>query len=981
MPLKVWRAPATREHRRLTQVDANQFEAVEQRPHHWGQMFDQCWWRVQLPEPGDGRVPRYLRWLDQGEATVVIDGQPHYGIDPGHGYAPLPQGCEQLHIESLCARTGVWVTGEPQGLDPAKGSQFDGAFLATRDDEAWHALHDLDVLIGVVALLSKPEYPPGYDMWERGGYRPELTLADPLLRRLINRMNQAVDELDTSGLAACRSVLRQVYTEFAASPNELSVVLTGHAHIDLVWLWPERAGEFKAVHTFANALRMLEQYPEVTFGYSQPASYEAVGRRNAGLLDRVQEQMEAGRWEATGAMYVESDVQLPCGEGLVRAFELGQAGFRELTGRDSRCVWLPDVFGYSACLPTIMAGFDVPYFYTTKMHWSGATRFPHSSFRWVGMDGSVALSHISWHHYNQEVTPEELHNCRMQHRQSAVHDEALFPCGYGDGGGGLNESMCERARRLADLASMPRTRWGKIEDFFDHMTERADQLPRWRGEMYLEYHRGVQTTMGNLKAAFRAAERGLQAWEAVRCATGGGPIDAAHWKRLCFAQFHDAIPGSSIGEVYDQLVPELEALADRAMERACHELEASAAGPDETDGSVQECVFNPLSMPRQTMLDGKLVQLPPLAGVAVSSLTPIDAGPLEARKDRLSNGRVEAAFNDAGDITSLAVDGDAIDWAAPGGQLWTFPDVPASFDAWDIDRYTLSNGTHHTAPAEAQVDRTDAGACVSFRRDLSDLGVITLRYKLEPGDAVLRIDAELDLHQPQTLVKLAFPTTYQGREARYGAPFGSVKRPQWAGPLTNDAMFENPASRWATICDDDERQGLMLISESKYGFGAHEGTLHVSLARSAQVTPANIVGDTTSLGSIDKSQRFADLGEQTIRLAVGRYRAGAPRPEQPAAMAECLFAPILRYRGRPINAGLRSMEGPPSLIPAWAKPHDDGSWTLRLHETLGGRGPYKLHLVDGLSITPTDLRGHQLPDPLIPLRASPYTLQSLRIGS
>jgi alpha-mannosidase len=981
-PLRVARTRPTPTHRPLAEVSSSEFEPVRSMPLHWGRMFDQCWWRVELPA---GVKSRHLLWRDEGEATLYMDGVPSYGVDPGHLYAPLPDGVRELVIESLCARTGVWVAGGTQGIDAAKGSHFRGAYLAERNEDAWQAWHDLDVLMLVMEQLERPGYPEGADLWGRGGYRPEINRADPLLRRLVHRIGGALDVMERDGLKAGRKQLASILRAFPAAPDAMKAVLTGHAHIDLVWLWPERAGDFKAVHSFANALSVLRQYPEATFGYSQPASYEAVERRSPELMKGVRRVIKKGRWEPTGAMYVESDVQLPCGEALVRAFSLGQQGFRELQGRDSRCVWLPDVFGYSSCLPTIMAGFDVPYFYTTKLHWSGATRFPYSSFRWVGMDGSEALSHISWHYYNQEVTPWELKHSVLSHRQSHVHDETLFPCGYGDGGGGLTESMCERARRLNDLATMPRAEWGTIEGFFDRLDEAKVELPRWRGEMYLEYHRGVQTTHGDLKAAFRSAERSLQVLEAVRCATGGGPIDTQPWKRVCFAQFHDYIPGSSIQEVYDEHVPELEAIATDVMAQAQRELDATAAGRGsddittaDRDGGAVACVFNPLAMPRREVMDGRLVELPPLAGVVEADLTPIDAPKVEAAATRLSNGRVEAAFDAAGEVKTLRIDGQALAIEGTAAQLRSFHDIPAMYDAWDIDRYTLSKSEHHRSKVKGRATIDGGVGRVAFERDLPGVGSATTCYVLEPGSAVLRIEIDLELTARQCLVKLAFPTSYRGREARYGGPFGGVCRPQWPGPLSNDAMFENPGSRWACVADDDERDGLMVVTEAKYGFGVLEGLLHVSLARSAKVTPSNRGGATTSLDSGGDDATYADLGRHRIRLAVGRFTPDAPRAEQPAALADLLFTPVLRYRGRPIEAGLRGVAGLASLVPAWAVPGESGRWTLRCHETMGGRGGLSLDLADGLAATPVDLRGE--PADVAADAISPYELRSFCVA-
>jgi alpha-mannosidase len=974
-PLAVGQTVPSRDHRTLAEVDGDEFRPVTQLPHYWDGLFGQCWWELAVP-PAEDDTPRYLLWRDRAEATLYVDGVPHYGIDPGHHYAPLPASFDRLVIESLCARTGVWVQGETQGLDPTLGSRFDGAFLARRDDEAWHAWHDLDVLMQIAERMQRPEYPAGHELWGRGGWRPELTVAEPQLRQLIQRMSGAVDALDAEGVPACRAALRRVYDDFDQAEPGMDVVLTGHAHIDLVWLWPERAGEFKAVHSFANQLRMMENYPEVVFGYSQPASYEAVQRRSPELMQRVRQQIDAGRWEPTGALYVESDVQLPCGEALVRAFELGQAGFRDLRGEDSRCVWIPDVFGYSAALPTIMAGFGVPYFYTTKLHWSGATRFPYSSFRWTGMDGSEVVSHISWSHYNNWVTPGEVKDFAVKHRQAAVHDEALLACGYGDGGGGLTESMCERARRMQSVASLPAVRWGKIEDFFDRLAEKSDALPVWQGEMYLEYHRGVQTTHSDLKAAFRAAERGLQVWEAVRCATGGGPIDERPWKRVCFAQFHDYIPGSSIQEVYDEAVPELEQIAADTHAAAQRELDATAGG--EGDGAA-ECVFNPLPIARRAWLDRRLVELPPLAGVELAGLTDIDAPAVEAQPTTLDNGRVRASFNAAGEVAELSVDGRAVRLSGSGAQLWSFPDRPATYDAWDIDRYNLSQGTHHAEASAGRAEVIDGVGRVSFDKPLGEVGRATVHYLLEPGSATLGVEIELEMRQTQALVKLVCPTGYRGREARYGGPFGSVARPQWRGPLSNDAMYENPGSRWALVADDTQADGLMLITQSKYGFGACDGLLHCSLARTCAVTPTQASGGTTDIDTSKQPENYADLGTQTIRLALGHYRADAPRPEQPAALADTLFTPPLRYAGRPIDAGLRGIDGPPSLVPAWAKPDADGRWTLRLHETLGAAGTLKLRVDEQRRTEAVDLRGQAVESDTPADAVKPYALLSVAV--
>jgi alpha-mannosidase len=163
----------------------------------------------------------------------------------------------------------------------------------------------------------------------------------------------------------------------------------------------------------------------------------------------------------------------------------------------------------------------------------------------------------------------------------------------------------------------------------------------------------------------------------------------------------------------------------------------------------------------------------------------------------------------------------------------------------------------------------------------------------------------------------------------------------------------------------------MLITESKYGFGACDGTLHLSLLRNASHTNHD-----------HGPQRWTDSGQHTIRLAVGRFSADAPRDRQPASLADTLFTPPIAYTGDPVRGPIDDVLDAPTLIPAWVKPELDGSAVLRLHETLGRRGMARLVLRPGVRAERVDLRG--LPtktDALVgeKLNYQPYELISLRL--
>jgi alpha-mannosidase len=934
----------------------------------WGRLYDQRWCRVTIPTGGG----RWLHWDEQGEATLYVNGVPFYGFDVAHRYCELPAGTRDVWVESLCVQSAIWHP-DAKGLG-AEGNIFRGARLLRREDEAWHAYHDLNCLYDWMLELRAKEFPGVSKELFSQTQQPALTDVSPLYRRLLRGLDGALDAFDTDGLGALRRELAALYREMRDAAPLSRAALTGHSHLDLVWLWTEQVGEGKAVHTFANANRLMARYPEFRFAYSQPASYEAVARRSPLLFRNVRARLRSGQWEATGGMYVESDSHVACGEGLTRSFILGQESFQKLTGRRSRILWLPDLFGFNACLPQLMRLSGVDYFFTTKTTWNTVNRFPHSSFVWRGPGGHAVVSHVTQGvQFNNALTVEQLRAASHQHQQGDVHNEFLMPNGWGDGGGGPSEEMCERARRLSALRGLPALKWDQPEAFFDRLAPKRDQLPALDGEIYLEYHRGTFTTQSRVKSHFRNLERALQVREAALVAIGGRPAaDLAHaWRRIVFAQFHDYIPGSSIPEVYAEGLPELAQLA-----RQLSQVSAQSLG-----SKGEACFFNPLPLARRSMVGGRVVEFPPLSGVRVADAVVRGLPPVNVQGRTLTNGRVNARLDARGRLAALQVDGREIALAAGAGELVVYPEQPANFGPWDIDRHSLSLGQ----PARGAVKISPVKNGLAVTRRVGADSTVTIRYTLQPGESVLRVTVDLDWREPDTMLKLHFPTLYRGREVRCGTPFGSVLRPQLATTREAEAMWEWPMSRWATVSDEGERTGLFVVTEAKYGLSCRDGNLGVTLLRTpphvgfeehAKAYPAH-------LSRLPKSAAIhTDLGRHTIELALGHYDLTAVRAEQPAVLAETLFTAPVAYRGRPVASAFRGLEGGDTLIPHWAQPLGHDQWVLRLHEVGGQRGRAKLQLAPGWQAQKINLLGEALG---VPLRGSrlayaPYEIVSLRLS-
>jgi alpha-mannosidase len=538
--------------------------------------------------------------------------------------------------------------------------------------------------------------------------------------------------------------------------------------------------------------------------------------------------------------------------------------------------------------------------------------------------------------------------------------------------------MCERARRLTAMRGLPAVNWDQPEAFFARLAQRRAALPSYVGECYLEFHRGTYTTHSGVKAAFRSLERALQTREAVAVATAEAPDLGQVWRRMVFAQFHDYVPGSSIPDVYVEGVPELQRHA--AEQRA-------AAERVLTDGSAgKSCVFNPLPLPRLCVVEGRLLRLPPLAGVEQATATVTDFTPVTVKDREIGNGLVSARINLHGELVKLTIKGEPVDLLPGAGQLVIYPDRAASYEAWDIDRQALALGTPVRTPAKISWEKSARGirAALVVERSLGAASTITLRYELEANSSVLRVEANLDWHEPEALLKLHFATGYRGSQVRCGAPFGSVLRPQQPGSRASEAMWEIPASRHVSVTDDSGRHGFSVITEAKYGFTCRDGNIGVSLVRSPRMTGFDTLRRVypPGLSRVKSDSIYSDQGKQRIALAITRFDSAAPREQQPAALADLLFTPPIPYRGSPVSSAFKGLTAGETLVPCWAKPSSGKSWTLRLHEVSGERGIAQLALRDGWQARRVDLRGLPLDrqTSLEQIAFAPYEIVSLEIS-
>ncbi|KAJ1933735.1 Glycoside hydrolase, 38 vacuolar alpha mannosidase, partial [Linderina macrospora] len=325
----------------------------------------------------------------------------------------------------------------------------------------------------------------------------------------------------------------------------------------------------------------MDEYPEYKFAASQAQQFEWLKQNYPGLFARIQDKAKTGQFIPIGATWVEMDCNLPSGESLARQFLLGQQFYQEHFNETCKVFWLPDTFGYSSQLPQIVRLAGAKYFFTQKLSWNNINKFPNTTFRWVGLDGSHVLTHMAPSNtYGAQCNPGELIDSEHNHKDIVYSNESLLLYGNGDGGGGPLKAMLERLRRMNDMDGLPKVKNAHPNEFYEHVEKTATELVAWKGELYFELHRGTYTSQSNNKRNNRQAEflmRDVELLNTVAKSLSFGlyeyPMEAIRslWKQVCLNQFHDVLPGSAIGMVYrdsDQIYREIFTTGDALRKRA-----------------------------------------------------------------------------------------------------------------------------------------------------------------------------------------------------------------------------------------------------------------------------------------------------------------------------------------------------------------------------------------------------------------------------
>ena len=789
------------------------------------------------------------------------------------------------------------------------------ADLAIFETEVWELVQDLEVL---------------------GGLMRELPVEDARRWELLRAIERSLDAVDLGDVPGSATAARACLTDVLAAPARASahrISAVGHAHIDSAWLWPLRETVRKVARTASNMVNLMDDHPEFVFAMSQAQQLDWIKEHRPELYARVRKKVADGQFVPVGGMWVESDTNMVGGEAMARQFVYGKKFFLEEFGVDTKEVWLPDSFGYTAAMPQIVKLAGAKWFLTQKISWSQTNKFPHHTFWWEGIDGTRVFTHFPpVDTYNSELSGREMAHAARNYQEKGAGSRSLAPFGWGDGGGGATREMLARASRLENLEGSPRVSIDKPAEFFEQAHAEYPHAPVWAGELYLELHRGTYTSQAKTKQGNRRSEsllREAELWAATAAVRVSGysypyaDLDRI-WKTVLLHQFHDILPGTSIAwvhrearDTYTRLQEELTALTLAAQQ--------ALAGVGD-----RELVFNAAPHTRHGVPAGG-AQEPAPAGRVSCEQRP--GGGYVLANDLL---RVE--IDDCGLVVSareLATGREAV---APGQQanlLQVHPDLPNLWDAWDVDAFYRHNVTDLTDHDGLTLDVFEQHATVTVTRTFGS-STLVQRLTLAGGSPRLDCATEVDWQETEKFLKAAFPLDVKADRSAAETQFGHVFRPTHTNTSWERAKFEICAHRFLHVAEPG--WGAALVNDSTYG---HDVTRDVR-ADGGQTTTVRL--------SLLRAPRYpdpeTDHGTHLLRYALvpGATVGDAVRE------GHRINLPERTVRGAEPVQPLVTLDNDQIVVAAVKLAEDrSGDVILRLYESHGGRA--EAALTPGFPVT------------------------------
>ncbi|KAJ7113587.1 galactose mutarotase-like domain-containing protein, partial [Mycena epipterygia] len=563
---------------------------------------------------------------------------------------------------------------------------------------------------------------------------------------------------------------------------------------------------------------------------------------------------------------------------------------------------------------------------------SCSNNFLHSTFSWVGIDGTQVLCHI-------HMTPVDTNtvqatvcdvdravdnepNLMPMHRRTESSDASLSILGNGNGGGGPLPKMLAKLRRIRPVTNthqgVPPVNLGhSVDEFFDYLASRTKAertLPNWRRELYLELKMrkgltGMWDDVASIKKGNRHSEiffRDVEHVSTLASLSGSKtylyPKQMINdsWEKVLLNEF---LPGSSM-IVYDDAEKLCAKMIDDALDRLVGATALEQVVAYKTFLARREVVRLPLA-PGASALKAQVAQVSAdgregHAVVHCVGFMPVSVYTIESDHFALRNSSVQLTIS-TGRITSLGDEG-----ATDG--LVIFEDWPNVWDAWDAEIHHLEKAT------QLEFSNVSVGAQGLLRA--------SVRAEVEYGQSKIGVNRH-EFQVYAVVLRRISCRSISIDNATYEPQFGHVRRPTHKNTTWDMAEFEVCGHKYTDL----SKYGY------SYGFACQGNILRISLLRAATEPDAEQDQGVHTFSWAVVSHKGHFLESDVLTAA---YLFNSPLYIRLPALLITL-PPLILPRGSALPRSRRAGTGERTVV-------------LRLYEAFSGHAQVQLRIVDGLGV-------------------------------
>ncbi|MCX8124209.1 MAG: glycosyl hydrolase-related protein [Spirochaetes bacterium] len=875
----------------------------------WGKAYTCAWFHCRGKIPPHYIHDHIVCCIDIGGEGLQVNthGEPLAAINSRITFMDYLQPTWEMRvieIDENIQRSGmidIWIDAGFNGkiIQPFGKARFKYAYIALCRDDIKNFYYDYLTLVYAYCATHN-------------------TVLKNTIMQLLDASYAAVHNFSLANVAEAHNIILAMY-DLKGKTQEVFLTAVGQAHLDLAWLWPVRETKRKAVRTFINALHNIQKYPEFVCGISQPQMLTWIKESQPKLYNKIKHAVSKGNIELQGGMWVECDTNLPCGESLVRQIYYGKEFFKQEFGCDVNTCWLPDAFGFSGNLPQILKKSGIKYFSTIKLAWNEYNTFPYTTFNWVGIDGSSVVAHIPPEgDYTSGATPLCVKAAIENFREKDICNNALLVYGNGDGGGGPTQTHIELIQRQSRLKFLPKVEFGSAVNYFKRLEMYTHELPVYHGELYLEKHQGTYTTQARSKYYNRKLEIALHDAEflATHAYLKGFPYPHQFfetvWKEMLLYQFHDILPGSSVKRVYDESLQRYQALLEQlqAMINTLIDYLSSSDAIDVT------CI-NTVPFTRKEFYKGdSFWYYSQVEGFSASKMVAVHNNfPLFYGDSYIENEFLRVTFAKEGYIVSLydkesnrEVCGKYLN------KLVLYTDRFRFYNAWDIDINYHKKGKKALRLVGY---KTFIDGPMVIRRNYYKHKKTTLTQDviLYAGKPYIEFSTKCEYHQTFKMLRADFAPSVYSDTVTCDIQFGNIRRSTHNSTSIEKAQFEICAHKWVDVSDD--RYGVSLLNDCKYGHRVKDGIISLNLLRSP------VYPDPT-----------ADRGTHTFQYALYPHKGDINHSETIALGYHFNYLPIIVRKSVDIQP-LITVHDNSIVIETIKKAEKEDAIVIRLYECHG----------------------------------------------